>query len=142
MSFISVTSGNAFAQSASQDSNKDSKIQQSPVTNILDTSDKAKSDAVKATITSNVEKKEQVIPIIQKKELNPLLNPANSLGLISAENSINKSYNLLNQKRIVEAKATLVPVYNWLNTSTENHTNLYKVLKDIDSAKSQADVER
>ena len=67
---------------------------------------------------------------------------SNPIGLVYAEDSINKAIVLMQKNRFVEAKSIVEPLYDWLEEATECHTNLYKVLKDIDTAKVQADLER
>lgn len=78
----------------------------------------------------------------ESPSLKLFLNPSNPLGLVNAENSINKTMNLMQKNRLVEAKIIIEPLMDWLEDVTEYHTNLYKVLKEIDTAKAQADLER
>lgn len=107
---------------------------------------KAKTEAVKpvqsSVKTSTPEKQEVKEAKINKIDINPLLNPGNPLGLTAAENSINKAYALIKQNKLSEAKVIIEPTADWLTNATEYHTNLYKTLKDVDSAKSQAELER
>lgn len=79
---------------------------------------------------------------IKKDDINPLLNPSNTMGLIAAENNINKAFTLIQQNKFSEAKLIMEPATEWLANATEYHTNLYKALKDIDTAKTQADLEK
>jgi hypothetical protein len=79
---------------------------------------------------------------VQKSNVDPLLSANNPLGITSAENSITKTYNLIQQNKLPEAKLVIEPAVEWLTNATEYHTSLYKVLKDVDNAKTQADIER
>lgn len=66
----------------------------------------------------------------------------NSLGLTYAENNINKAASLIKRNKPLEAQAVIVPLTEWLSDATEYHAQLFKVLKDIDNAKVQADIEK
>ncbi len=78
----------------------------------------------------------------QNNQINVVLDPANSLGIAYAENSINKAADLIQKKRLAEARAIMEPLTEWLTDGTEYHANLYKALKDVSNAKAQADVEK
>ena len=71
-----------------------------------------------------------------------IMDPRNPLGLAAGDNAITKAYDLIQKNKLVEAKAVIEPTYTWLNDATEYHTGLYKVLKDLDTAQTQADLER
>ena len=77
-----------------------------------------------------------------KSDMNPLLNPKNPLGLSAADNNIKNTAYFIKNNNLAAAKALIAPTLSWLSDATEYHTNLYKTLKDIDTAKVQADVER
>jgi hypothetical protein len=77
-----------------------------------------------------------------KPKVMPILDPKNPLSLAYSEVMINKTFDLIQKNKLVEAKAAIEPTYTWLNDATEYHTGLYKVLKDLDTAQTQADLER
>jgi len=77
-----------------------------------------------------------------KQKVMPILDPKNQLSLVYSEAMINKTYDLIRKNKLDDAKAAIEPTYIWLNDATEYHTGLYKVLKDIDTAQTQADLER
>lgn len=93
-------------------------------------------------VSGSVEKKEVSIQKQEKPAVNILLNPSNKLGVTYAENIINVTNVLIKENKLIQAKGRIQPMVEWLNDATEYHANLYKVLKDIDTAKVQADLER
>ena len=102
------------------------------------------------SIPNNTSQKES-LPLVKpvttikktvKKYENPIVDPSNTLGTAYSESLISKTNTYIKQNNIVAAKATIEPVVKWLQQATEYHTYLYRVLKDIDSAKTQADLER
>ncbi|MDD3013036.1 MAG: hypothetical protein PHC34_04975 [Candidatus Gastranaerophilales bacterium] len=70
------------------------------------------------------------------------LSHSNPIGIVNAEDSINKTTVLIQKNKLEEAKIIIEPLVDWLEDATECHTNLYKVLKDIETARVQADLER
>jgi len=69
-------------------------------------------------------------------------SPHNIVGLTYAENQL-KNAELTFQKGQPEAaRCLLIPLLKWLEDITEYHAELYKVLKNIDTATTQADVEK
>jgi hypothetical protein len=79
---------------------------------------------------------------LENLSLKQFSNRSNTVGLVYIEDSIAKTSSLIKNKRLIEAKAVIEPMVSWLEDVTEYHTNLYKVLKEIDTAKNQADLER
>lgn len=67
---------------------------------------------------------------------------SNNVSLTYIEDSLNKTNSLIQTKKYLEAKTSIESLVSWLEDMTEYHTNLYKALKDIDTAKNQADLER
>lgn len=109
--------------------------------NVTDNSQTKAQSSVADQVSGHVEKKDAS----NKDEpptVNIMANPANILGVTNAENKIKDVKYLMRNNRYNEANAIIIPAVDWLNNATEFHTNLYKTLKDIDSAKVQADVER
>jgi len=106
----------------------------------------AQSSSLPADSTANQKAVGQISVSAPKPSECPSLktfsNRSNPIGLIYAEDAINKTMTLMQNNRLTEAKAVIVPLADWLEDATEFHTNLYKALKDIDTAKSQADLER
>ncbi|MCK7470056.1 MAG: hypothetical protein MZU95_04055 [Desulfomicrobium escambiense] len=92
-------------------------------------------------MAGSVEKSETK-PETKPAQLNALSDPNNILGITSAENKINNCYDLIKQNKLQEARNIIEPSVEWLTNATEYHTNLYKALKDIDTAKAQAELER
>ena len=92
--------------------------------------------------SNNAVKQEVQKAKIQKNVVNPILDPNNQLGIAASENAITKTYTLIQQNKLVEARAVIEPTVEWLTNATEYHTNLFKVLKEIDSAKTQSELER
>jgi len=93
--------------------------------------------------TARTEKKAEVKEAkVEKKVINPLFNPKNQLGIAAAENNITKTFNLIQQNKLTEAKKIIEPTSDWLTKATEYHANLFKVLRDIDTAKVQSELER
>ncbi|MEI7473227.1 MAG: hypothetical protein WCK67_00475 [bacterium] len=81
-------------------------------------------------------------PKTQVQVNNPLNNPLNKLGVVWAQNAIIKADDLLKKKKTIEAKAIIKPLETWLIDATEAHTELYKTLRGIETAKVQAELER
>jgi hypothetical protein len=73
---------------------------------------------------------------------NPVFSSKNTLGIKYAENKINEIEKLIKQNKSQEAKKELIPLLGWLEDATKHHANLYQVLREIDNAKIQADVEK
>ncbi len=101
-----------------------------------------KTETVKPQTVQNAAKTETVKTEPPKQKIMPILDPKNQLSLVYSEAMINKTYDLIRKNKLDDAKATIEPTYTWLNDATEFHTGLYKVLKDIDTAQTQADLER
>jgi hypothetical protein len=78
----------------------------------------------------------------ENASMNLFLSHSNPIGLVNAEDSINKVTALIQKNKTAEAKIIIEPLMEWLEDVTEYHTNLYRVLKEIDTAKVQADLER
>ena len=55
----------------------------------------------------------------QSPPVNHLLDPANPLGLTSAENSISKVSDLIQKKKIADAQLIIEPLAQWLSDATE-----------------------
>lgn len=81
-------------------------------------------------------------PTKKIKIMDSLKNPANTLGLAYPEAQINKAKNYVKIGKLAEAQRTLESLKEWLDSATENHADLFRVLKEIETAKVQADHER
>lgn len=114
---------------------------QSPFNQQAD-SPSVKNNTVQQKIDSQAVKPVTTLKKTVKKYENPIVDPSNPLGTAYAESLINKTGVYIKQNNLAAAKATIEPVVKWLQQSTEYHTYLYRVLKDIDSAKIQAELER
>src|SRR5208283_5090470 len=75
-----------------------------------------------------------------KETVNPLLNSSNQVGLKAPEIAINKATLLAKSNHLNEAGVLISQELQWLTDATEYHTNLYKVLKGVDNAETQADL--
>jgi hypothetical protein len=82
------------------------------------------------------------LPNTKQPEQNVVNAPQNQLGLKWAENIIIKTEELIKNKKINEAQIAIAPLDPWLNEATEIHTDLYKTLRTLETAKIQADQER
>lgn len=69
-------------------------------------------------------------------------NPANPLGFADAVAQIRKVENLIKEKRLSEARTTLIPLRQWLIDCTEAHINLYATLNKVPTARAQAEMEK
>lgn len=69
-------------------------------------------------------------------------DPKNPLGITVSAEKLNKSAQLISQKKYKEASATLNPLKDWLTDATEAHINIYKTLKTLPSAQVQAELEK
>jgi len=142
LAIFSFTGQNADAQKAQIDilsPFNQAEVKPNPTTLIKPETQQTSGTPVK---TSDTEKHEVKEAKIKKDDINPLLNPANSLGLAAAETAINKTYLLIKQNKLNEARLAIEPTVEWLTSATEYHTNLYKALKDINDARSQAELEK
>lgn len=79
---------------------------------------------------------------LMEKTQSSFMSPSNTLGLTYAENVIKKSANLYKQNRISEAKKTLETESDWLVDATEYHTNVFRILREVEDAKAQAELEK
>lgn len=82
------------------------------------------------------------LPNTKQQEQNVVNAPQNQLGLKWAENIIIKTEELIKNKKINEAQISIAPLDPWLSEATEIHTDLYKTLRTLDTAKIQAELER
>jgi hypothetical protein len=78
-------------------------------------------------------------PVVDHPKLD---DPKNPLGLSDAANRLKNVITLIDANRASEAKASLVPLRQWLVDSTEAHINLYKTLNTVPSARAQAELEK
>ena len=67
---------------------------------------------------------------------------ANPIGLRASEEKVNEAYDLIKQHKYAQAKPVLKKETEWLIEATEYHTSLFKILRNIENATSQADIER
>ncbi|MFA6989967.1 MAG: hypothetical protein WC197_07845 [Candidatus Gastranaerophilaceae bacterium] len=73
---------------------------------------------------------------------NPVFSSKNTLGVKYAENKVNEAEKLIKENKLQESQKLLIPLLIWLEDGTKYHANLYQTLKDIDTARMQADVEK
>jgi hypothetical protein len=73
---------------------------------------------------------------------NRVFDIQNPISLAKSESIVYNTALLIKAKRYEEAKAVLMPVIIWLEDSTEYHASLYNVLKELEDAKTQADIEK
>ena len=66
----------------------------------------------------------------------------NQLGTTYAENLIKKAESFIKSNNFSAAKQTIDSVNQWASDATEYHTDLFKTLKKIENADSQANIER
>ncbi len=103
------------------------------VFSINDASAKTKKENSK--IKSNVEKQVKLMP-------NKVFDPENTVGLKRSENTLLRIKDLIKQQRYDEAEKMAENLLVWMEDSTEYHTDLFKALKNLETARSQADIEK
>lgn len=98
---------------------------------------------------TNIEDIQKTEPTIKQTPKNltvhkaeQLSNPKNQLTPAYAENQIERITALIKTHKLTTVQPEIEPLMDWLNDATEYHTNLFKVLKDIENAQAQADMER
>ncbi|MFH0702591.1 MAG: hypothetical protein V2B14_03510 [bacterium] len=116
--------------------------QQKPVVQQVNQQKTTQQPENKAQIIDVAPQKQQASEIKDEKATNELLSPDNILGLTASEEIINKTFDLIKKNKLAEAKNLIEPEVEWLENATEYHTELYKVLKGLDTAKAQSDIER
>ncbi len=75
-------------------------------------------------------------------KVNPMEDMNNPLGLLRIEEKVNRAAYLTKLKRYAEAEKEFKEQIDWLIDATEHHTNLFKVLRNLDNADAQAGLER
>ncbi len=69
-------------------------------------------------------------------------DPENTLGVVYAENAVEKIEFYIEEEDMQSARETLEQVKNWVYKATEYHTDLYKALNSVNNSEVQANMER
>lgn len=79
-----------------------------------------------------------------EKKLKPkvIYDPNNPLGVIYAENLVNKAEFYMEEGDTKAAQESIKQISEWISTATEYHTDLYRALKKVNNSEIQADTER
>lgn len=109
----------------------------SPFNNIF--SDKKEATPIVAPVDAQSAKVETT-----EKKMKPkvIYDPNNPLGIIYAENVVNKAEFYMEEGDTKAAQDTMKQVMDWVSTATEYHTDLYRALKKVNNSEIQADTER
>ncbi len=73
---------------------------------------------------------------------NKVLDPKNDLGVIYAENTLNKAEFYFEEKDLESTTQAINSIKNWLYDATEYHTDLFKTLENLENSEAQANIER
>ena len=78
----------------------------------------------------------------QKASVNITTDAKNILGTTYAENSVKKIEFFIKSGNYAAAKQTVDSVSEWIADAAEYHTDLFKTLKKVENADTQATIER
>ncbi|HSA06327.1 MAG TPA: hypothetical protein P5556_04035 [Candidatus Gastranaerophilales bacterium] len=91
--------------------------------------------------TLQIEKTQTEKPTENQKNIK-VFNPQNPLGVVYAENMVNKAQFYYDERDIEAAKQTLDSINKWINEATELHTDLFKTISKLENSEIQADIEK